>query len=190
LGNTVKPVLLVPVPAAELVTTVAKPAEAQAGTVKRSVLALVSLKSIFALLKLKLVSPARLIPVAVTSAPGIALAGVNSMSSGAVAVVPNTTNTAWLLALPPGVVTVKGPVVAPGGTTTVIVVSLTITEEISDLPSETLMALEKPVPANVTVVPGRPLAGLKLMEVGGVGGVSSFLQPASHRLPATALALV
>jgi hypothetical protein len=54
--------------------------------------------------------------------------------------------------------------------------------------NSTAVAPVKLRPVTVTVVPGIPLAGLKLVMPGGVGVTagSSFLQLASHNVPTTA----
>ena len=59
------------------------------------------------------VAPVKLLPVIVTLVPTGPLAGVKLVIVGALAV---TVNAVALVAVPPGVVTRMGPVVAPAGT--------------------------------------------------------------------------
>lgn len=69
--------------------------------------------------------------------------------------------------LPPAVVTVMVPEVAPTGTVAVIVVSLDTEKLLAAVPLKLmLVAPEKLVPVSVTVVPIRPLVGMKLVIVG------------------------
>jgi len=97
----------------------------------------------------------------VTVAPVAPEAGVNLVIVGTLAV-----KLVLLVAVPPGVVTLIFPVVAPTGTTTLTDVdeSLEIT---ADLPLKvTLVEPERYVPVTVTVVPGVPEVGLNLVIVG------------------------
>src|SRR3989441_3173369 len=72
-----------------------------------------------------------------------------------------------LLAVPPGVVTLSGPLVAPAGTVAVIVVAEP-TVKLALVPlNRTAVAPLKLVPLIVTVVPTPPLVGEKLVIVGG-----------------------
>lgn len=77
-----------------------------------------------------------------------------------------TVNAPELVAVPAGVVTFRGPVVAPTGTVARIVVA-EITEKFAAVPlSLTDVAPVKFRPLMVTLVPTRPLVGVKLMIVG------------------------
>ncbi len=72
-----------------------------------------------------------------------------------------------LVAVPLGVVTLMVPLVAPGGTTAVIEVLLTIVKLLAARPlNMTAVAPVNEVPVSVTVVPTPPAAGVKLVMVG------------------------
>ena len=69
--------------------------------------------------------------------------------------------------MPPGVVTDIVPVVAPVRTVTVILVSLTMLNDIAAVPLNlTAEAFVKFVPVIVTAVPSAPLEGVKEVIVG------------------------
>ena len=71
-----------------------------------------------------------------------------------------------LVAVPPGVVTLSGPVVAPVGTVAWIVVAeVTVKLALTPL-NVTVVAPVKFVPLIVTLVPTGPLVGVKLVIVG------------------------
>jgi hypothetical protein len=71
-----------------------------------------------------------------------------------------------LVVLPPDVVTLTGPVVAPAGTVAWIVVA-EFTVKLAALPlNPTAVAPVKFVPVMVTTVPAGPLAGVKLVIAG------------------------
>ena len=73
-----------------------------------------------------------------------------------------------LVAVPPGVVTLSGPVVAPVGTVAWIVVAeVTVKLALTPL-NVTVVAPVKLVPLIVTLVPTGPLVGVKLVIVGGL----------------------
>ena len=72
-----------------------------------------------------------------------------------------------LVAVPPGVVTLIGPVVAPLGTLVVIWVSVTPLKVAAVPLKVTAVAPLKWLPLMVTVVPTGPLLGLKELMVGG-----------------------
>src|SRR5439155_13323170 len=76
-----------------------------------------------------------------------------------------------LVAVPPGVLTWIGPLVAPLGTVAVIWV-LVFTVKLAAVPlKRTAVAPVKLVPVMVTEVPTGPLVGLKELMLGGAGGV-------------------
>src|SRR5258705_1729308 len=79
-----------------------------------------------------------------------------------------TVNAALLVAEPPGVVTLSGPVVAPTGT----VAWIASDEDTAELAPLRLNLTPLPpvkfAPLMVTLVPAGPLAGAKLVIVGGV----------------------
>jgi hypothetical protein len=73
-----------------------------------------------------------------------------------------------LLAVPAGLMTLIGPLVAPVGTVAVIVVA-EFAVKLALVPlNRTAEALVKLVPLMVTVAPGGPLVGVKLETVGGL----------------------
>src|SRR5438046_4787524 len=83
-------------------------------------------------------------------------------------VVSPTVKLAALLAVPPGVVTLIGPLEAPAGTVVVIAVA-ELTVKLALVPlNSTAEAPVKLVPLMVTLVPTGPLPGVKLEIVGGV----------------------
>src|SRR5437667_10055737 len=78
-----------------------------------------------------------------------------------------TVNAALLVAEPPGVVTLSGPVVAPAGTVAWIAMAEgTVKLALTPLKA-TAVAPVKLVPLMVTLVPAGPLVGAKLVIVGG-----------------------
>src|SRR2546425_11220678 len=81
-----------------------------------------------------------------------------------------------LVAVPPGVVTLIDPVVAPLGTLVVIWVSVTPLKAAAVPLKVTAVAPLKWLPLIVTVVPTGPLVGLKELIVGG-GAVTVMLPP-------------
>lgn len=86
-------------------------------------------------------------------------------------------------------VTVMGPVVAPLGTTAVIVVSLTTVKPAAGMPLKnvTFVASVKPVPVMVTMSPIPPLGGAKPVTVGATITVKLVALVA---LPAPALTTI
>ena len=113
---TVKLVALVPVPTP--VVTLTGPLVAPAGTVAWIAVSEVIVKSASAVLKITAVAPVKSTPRIVTLVPTGPLVGVKLVIVGA----PTTLNTPALFAVPPGVVTLIGPVVAAAGTVAWIVV--------------------------------------------------------------------
>jgi hypothetical protein len=82
--------------------------------------------------------------------------------------VPGTVKVPLLVSVPPGVVTLIVPVVAPVGTVVVILVE-PFTVKVAAVPwNFTEVAPVKPVPLMVTLVPTAPLVGVKEVIVGGV----------------------
>jgi hypothetical protein len=132
-----------------------------------------------------------LVPVTVIAAPGRALVGEKLVIVGAVEGVAVTVKLVPLMAVPTGVVIAMGPLAAPDGTVNVRLVGLTRVKVTGVLAaSSTAVAPVKLIPVTVTIVPGIPLVGVKLIIPGGAGLAvgSSFLQLASHSVPTTALA--
>ena len=73
-----------------------------------------------------------------------------------------------LVAVPPDVVTLIGPVVAPAGTGAVIAVAEVTVNVALTLLNLTAVAPVKFVPLIATLVPTGPLVGVKLVIVGGI----------------------
>src|SRR6202007_2827523 len=98
----------------------------------------------------------------VTLVPAGPLAGVKLVTVGGLM----TVKLPALVAVPPGVVTLIGPLVAPDGTVAVIVVA-ELTVKLALVPlNRTAVAPVKLVPLMVTLVPTGPLVGVKLEMVG------------------------
>jgi len=84
-----------------------------------------------------------------------------------------TVNMLVLVAVPPGVVTLSGPVVAPVGTVSRIVVAEATVKGAALTPlNVTAVAPVKFVPVIVTMVPSGPLVGVRLVIVGGITTVT------------------
>lgn len=167
---TVNDEALVAVP--EGVVTVIGPVVAVAGTVAVicveettvNVVALVPLNATAA-------APFKLVPLIVTEAPTAPLLGEKPVSVGAGGGGTVTVNDVALVAVPTGVVTVIGPVVAAAGTVAVICVAET-SANVAALPlNATAVAPFKLLPLIVTEAPATPLPGEKLVSV-GAGGVT------------------
>src|SRR3989442_952849 len=109
------------------------------------------------------VAPAKFVPVIVTLAPAGPLVGEKLVIVGG----GMTVKLLALIAVPPDVVTLIGPVVAPLGR----VVAIEVDEFTVKLAATPLMVTDvtpvKFVPAIVTLVPTGPLVGEKLVIVGG-----------------------
>jgi acyl-CoA-binding protein len=113
------------------------------------------------LLKLTAVVPVKLVPVMTTLVPARPLVGVKLVMVGA-----GTVKLVLLVAVAMFVTRI-GPVVAPAGTLTVICVAeLTTKPGAGMLLKLTAVVPVKPVPVMTTLVPGRPLVGVKLVMVG------------------------
>ena len=162
-GTTVKVAALVAVPPG--VTTAIGPLVAPAGTVVVIVVALTTVNvGCDVPLKVTPVAPVRLVPVMVTAAPTMPLVGVKPVTVGTGSV---TVKLVALVAVPPGVTTVTGPLVAAAGTVVVIVVALTTVNVGCDVPlNDTLDAPVRLVPEIVTATPTAPLVGVKPVTVG------------------------
>jgi hypothetical protein len=104
----------------------------------------------------------RLVPVTVTTVPIPPLLGLKAVTVGG-----GRANVCWLLTVPPGVVTVIGPVVAPAGTL-VMISEATSVVTVAGVPLKvTEVAPVRPEPRMVTEVPILPDAGVMLLMVGG-----------------------
>src|SRR5262245_20797583 len=144
------------------------PVEAPAGTVVSIRVFDATLKIATTPLKVTLVAPARSAPVIVTFVPTVPLVGANEVIVGAGGM---TVKSPALVAVPPGVVTVILPLVAPTGTDVLIWVP-EATVKVANVPLNfTTVAPTKLVPVIVTAAPTRPLVGLNEVMV-GPGGVT------------------
>jgi hypothetical protein len=158
-GTTVKLVALVAVPPG--VVTPSGPIVAPAGTVVRIDVAEATVKAALIPLNVTAVAPMKFAPPIVTLAPTGPLVGAKPAIVGA------GMKLAELVAVPPGVVTLSGPVVAPNGTVARIAVS-EVTEKLAAVPlNVTAVAPVKLAPPIVTFVPTGPLTGVKPAMVGG-----------------------
>src|ERR1051326_677460 len=116
----------------------------------------------FTPLKLTAVAPVKCTPVMVTDVPEFPLTGVNDVMLAVAA-----TMNGLVVPVPPGVVTLIGPEVAPFGTVVLIVVSFT-TVNVADVPlNETPVAPVKRTPVIVTALPVPPEPGDTLAIDGG-----------------------
>src|SRR5437667_2724707 len=116
-------------------------------------------------LKRTAVAPVKVVPLIVTLVPTGPLVGVKLVIVGALAV---TVKLLALVAVPPGVVTLSGPLVAPLGTVAAIEVD-EFSEKLALAPlNVTAVAPVKVVPLIVTLVPTGPPVGVKLVIVGAL----------------------
>ena len=146
------------------VVTLIGPVVEPVGTVAVIVVAEFTVKLALAPLNSTALAPVKLVPLIVTLVPTGPLAGVKLVTVGGLM----TVKLAALLAVPAEVVTLIGPLVAPAGTVAVIVVAeATVKLALAPLNS-TAVAPVKLVPLIVTLVPTGPLAGVKLVMVGGL----------------------
>jgi hypothetical protein len=160
-GTTLNALLLVAVPPG--VVTLSGPVVAPAGTAAWIAVAEVSVKLALVPLKATDVAPVKFVPLIVTLVPTGPLVGAKLAIVGA----GTTVNAPLLVAVPPGVVTLSGPVVAPAGTAVWIAVS-DATVKLAVVPlNATDVAPVKLVPLIVTLVPTGPLVGAKLVIAGG-----------------------
>jgi hypothetical protein len=90
--------------------TLSRPVDAPAGTVARMAVADVTVNAAGVPLNMTAVAPVKFIPLIVMLSPTVPLVGVKPVIVGA------TVKALALVAVPPGVVTLRGPVVAPDGT--------------------------------------------------------------------------
>src|SRR2546422_202810 len=135
----------------------------------------VTVKLAFTPLNVTAVAPVKFVPLSVTLVPTGPLVGVKLVIVGGLAV---TVKLLALVAVPPGVVTLSGPVVAPLGTVAAIEVE-EVTVKLALVPlNRTAVAPVKFVPVIVTGVPTGPLVGAKLVIVGA--GVTAAVSPPSQ----------
>ncbi len=161
---TMKSLALVPVPLP--VVTVILPVSAPVGTVVVIWVFELTVNDALTPPKRTVIVPVKPEPVSTTVVPIGPLVGVNEEITGAPWV---TVKFVAEVPVPFGVVTVMRPVVAPAGTVAVIrVEELTVKFALTPL-NRTAVAPVKFVPVMVTVVPGAPLVGVKLVTVGPAG---------------------
>src|SRR5437016_7677977 len=166
--STLNELALVAVPPG--VVTLSGPVVAPAGTVARIAVSEVTVKVALTPLKATAVAPLKLVPLIVTLVPTGPVVGERPAMVGAL----TTVNELALVAVPPGVVTLTGPVVAPAGTVARIAVSeVTVKVALTPL-NDTDVAPLKFVPLIVTLVPTGPLVGVKLAIVGGLTTVNEL----------------
>jgi hypothetical protein len=108
------------------------------------------------------------LPVIVTTVPTGPEVGEKPVTMG----VSRTTNGLLLVAVPPGVITLIGPVVAPAGTVAVICVGLLTVNVAGTPPNRTPVTSKKFEPKMVTEVPTGPEVGVKLEMKGGRGSAA------------------
>jgi hypothetical protein len=162
-GITVKLDALVAVPPA--VVTLIVPLVALAGTVAVICVSELTVKLVaLVALNFTALAPVKAVPVIVTLAPTPPLVGEKLVIEGATTV---TVNEDALVAVPPAVVTLIVPVVAPTGTAAVICVEELTVKLLALVPLNfTADAPVKFAPAMVTLVPTVPLVGEKLLMLG------------------------
>ena len=121
-------------------------------------------------LKVTAVGFQRSVPVIVTLLPGNPLAGSTLVMVGGV-----SSKEAALVAVPPGVVTEMGPLVAAAGTVALTRVSLSTSKSAAAWPlNRTAVAPARFTPSTQTTVVAGPLVGRKLV-IAGVDGVTMKL---------------
>ena len=167
---TVKSVALVAVP--DGVVTEIAPDCAPLGTVAVIFVSEFTVKAVADLfLNLTSVAPVKLVPLIVTTVPTGPKVGENDVIVGA----PVILKFVELVALPLGVVTLMGPVVAPDGTVAVIF-SDEFTVKLAPTPlNVTDVAPSKFVPLIVTAAPGNPEVGENVVIVGAAVAVTTKL---------------
>jgi hypothetical protein len=111
--------------------------------------------------KLTVVVPVKFVPVKITTAPALAVVGVNEVMVGAW----KNVNPASV-AVPPAVVTETLPVVPAAITAVILVAEFTVNDVGAVLPNKTAVALVKPVPVIVIVLPGPDDVGVNEVIVG------------------------
>jgi hypothetical protein len=144
------------------------PVSAPVGTVAVTVESETTVKAAAVLLKVTAVAPVNALPLMVTEEPTVADGGDTPvmLTAGCGA----TVNEPGLLEVPPGVVTLIGPVGAPAGTVAVSWLP-EVTVKAAAVPlKDTAVVPVKSLPATVTEVPGHPEAGVNEEIVGAGAG--------------------
>jgi hypothetical protein len=164
-GTTVKFVALVPVPPG--VVTLILPVTAPTGTIAVIWVAEFTTKLALMPPNRTAVAPVKAVPVIVTAVPVLPLVGEKDVIVGAGTV---TVKFAALVAVPPGVVTVIFPVVAPVGTFVSIRVpwAFMVNDAVATPLNRTAVAPVNPLPLIRTEVPTGPLFGENEEMVGAV----------------------
>src|SRR5207302_1577717 len=181
--STVKLLALLVVPPG--VVTLIGPLEAPAGTVAWIAVAEVTVKLALVPLNRTAVAPVKFVPLIVTLVPAGPLPGVKLVIVGGL----TTVKLLALLAVPPGVVTLIGPLEAPAGTVAWIAVG-ELTAKLALVPlNRTAVAPVKFVPLIVTLVPAGPLPGVKLVIVGGGSETVTVKLPALLAVPPAVVTL-
>jgi hypothetical protein len=164
---TVKIATLVAVPPAVVREIV--PVVAAVGTVAVTEVAVLVENVAVTPLNLTEVTPVRFVPVMTTLVPTLPLVGVNDVIVGT----PVTVKLAALFAVPLGVVTCSGPVVAPTGTVAVIeVAEVTVNVEAAAVLNVTPVVPQKFVPVITTEEPTAPLVGANDVIVAAAAGAT------------------
>jgi hypothetical protein len=123
------------------------------------------------------VAPEKFVPVKVTTVPTGPATGVKPVKVGG----GMTVKCVALVAVPPGVLTTIGPVVAPAGTVAVASVSLTtVAVATTPLKLTTVPVAVKLLPVKVTTVPTGPEVGVKPVSVGVAVEESTAARPAAY----------
>jgi hypothetical protein len=137
------------------VVALTAPVVAPTGTVVEIWLSESTVKTALTPWNVTAVAPVKLVPAIVTGVPTGPLGGVRDAMNGV------TLKSLVLTAVPFGVTTLIGPVVAPLGTVAVICVSESTVKEVAGVPLNlTAVAPVKVVPVMVTAVPTGPLPGV------------------------------
>ena len=165
--DTTKSVALVAVPLPFV--TVMRPVVAFAGTTAVICVGEFTTKVAERLLNRTSVVPRKFVPEMITVVPLDPLEGVKFAIEGQPV---GTVKLDWLAAVPFGVATVTGPVVAPLGTTAEMRDGDSIVK-VAEMPlKRTVVALERLVPVMVTLTPGQPPVGLSELIVGAADAVT------------------
>ena len=185
---TVKFVELVAVPFG--VVTEIGPVVAPEGTVALIRVAFCTVKVAETPLKRTAVAPVKFVPLILTEVPIGPLVGLNDVIVGAPVAV--TVKFVELVAVPSGLATAIGPVVAPAGTVVVIFCALSIVN-VADVPLKVTLVTLGPLklwPWIVTKVPTGPLAGENELIVGAAAQDAGVIAIAAATVPATIAARV
>lgn len=176
-GAAVKSAELVAVPPG--VVTAIRPVTAVDGTVAVICVFELTTKVAATPPKVTCVPPVKLVPVMVTAAPGAPVVGLNEPMVGTptgiavgvavgAGVADVTVKLLELEAAPPGPVIPIGPVAAPAGTVAAIRVADVTVKVAFTPPTVTALASVKLAPPRISVVPGGPLVGEKVLMEGGL----------------------